>query len=232
MILACHSIFGAYGFWLPNDPRGSWSDAVCSWELYRFGPASKTSQRRSLAWDEHDHELRLRAKEALKYLPVQFTGRQAKAVGDGFAIAANEAKYQVLACSILPKHVHMVVTRSDRKTESIVHHMKSRATKELNLRGIHPFAAHAANGQAPPTAWARGGWNVYLNSPEAVAKAISYVEENPVEEGKPRQRWSFVAESPWGGGSLRAQERTATTEEARGAGTAAKREMRAGKEFG
>ncbi len=37
MIVGYHIIFGMYGFWLPNDPRGSWSDFVGSWELYRFG---------------------------------------------------------------------------------------------------------------------------------------------------------------------------------------------------
>ena len=31
MILGFHVVFGAYGFWLPNDPRGSWSDFVGSW---------------------------------------------------------------------------------------------------------------------------------------------------------------------------------------------------------
>ena len=87
MILAYHSIFGAYGFWLPNDPRGSWSEVVRTWELLRFGPATKTTERRSLAWDEHDQELRLRAKAALKFPPVEFTGAQAKAIGDGFAAA-------------------------------------------------------------------------------------------------------------------------------------------------
>ena len=40
MILGSHVIFSAYGFWLPNDPRGSWSDFVGSWELFRFGLAS------------------------------------------------------------------------------------------------------------------------------------------------------------------------------------------------
>lgn len=30
MVLAYHVIFGAYGFWLPNDPRGSWSKFVAS----------------------------------------------------------------------------------------------------------------------------------------------------------------------------------------------------------
>jgi hypothetical protein len=32
MILAYHSIFSMYGFWLPNDPRGSGSDYVASIE--------------------------------------------------------------------------------------------------------------------------------------------------------------------------------------------------------
>lgn len=33
MVLGFHVIFSAYGFWLPNDPRGSWSDWVRKWEL-------------------------------------------------------------------------------------------------------------------------------------------------------------------------------------------------------
>ena len=49
MIFAYHSIFGMYGFWLPNDPRGSGSDYIASWELFRYGPATKTDSRRSVA---------------------------------------------------------------------------------------------------------------------------------------------------------------------------------------
>lgn len=37
MIHAYHFILSAYGFWLPNDPRGSWSDFVGAWELFRYG---------------------------------------------------------------------------------------------------------------------------------------------------------------------------------------------------
>ena len=49
MILAFHFILSAYGFWLPNDPRGSWSEIVRNFELLRFGPATKVSTTRSLA---------------------------------------------------------------------------------------------------------------------------------------------------------------------------------------
>ena len=42
MVLGYHLIMGTYGIWLPNDPRGSWSDFVGSRELFYFGPATKT----------------------------------------------------------------------------------------------------------------------------------------------------------------------------------------------
>src|SRR3954451_13876362 len=51
MVRWYHLIMTAYGFWLPNDPRGSWSHFVGAWEFYKFGPATKTTQKRSLAHD-------------------------------------------------------------------------------------------------------------------------------------------------------------------------------------
>ena len=66
MVIAYHIIYGMYGFWLPNDPRGSWSDFVGSWELYRYGPATKVDDYRSYAHDPHDRKKRLEAKSALK----------------------------------------------------------------------------------------------------------------------------------------------------------------------
>ena len=47
MVLGSHVIIGMYGFWLPNDERGSWSDFVGSWELLRFGRATMANQQRS-----------------------------------------------------------------------------------------------------------------------------------------------------------------------------------------
>src|SRR5690348_12135818 len=85
VIVGYHIIFGTYGFWLPNDPRGSWSDFVGSWELFRYGPATTTRERRSLAYEDHDQEQRKAAKKSLKYPAVELTGIQARAVGRGFA---------------------------------------------------------------------------------------------------------------------------------------------------
>src|SRR3954466_2661850 len=89
-ILAYHVVFGAYGFWLPNDPRGSWSIFVGSWELRRFGPIIEVTTPRSRAYAAHDRRRRLAAKGALKFPPVRFTGRQALAVAHGFDQARME----------------------------------------------------------------------------------------------------------------------------------------------
>ncbi|MGB2755780.1 MAG: hypothetical protein WBD75_12390 [Phycisphaerae bacterium] len=108
-VLAYHVIFGAYGFWLPNDPRGSWSVFVASWELSRFGKATKTEARRSVAKVAH-----------------------------GFARARTEGGYRVHACSILPEHVHLVIGRSDRAVERVVGHLKARATVRLKTESLWP----------------------------------------------------------------------------------------------
>src|SRR5687768_10278028 len=115
MLHGFHVIFSTYGFWLPNDPRGSWSDWVRRWELVRFGKATKVSTRRSVANVEHDRILRQTAKRALKFPAVQFSGRQAQAVAIGFRTAIQESGYVVYACSILSEHVHLVLGPSIRR---------------------------------------------------------------------------------------------------------------------
>src|SRR3954470_6486294 len=109
MVQWYHAIFTAYGFWLPNDPRGSWSTFVGSWELLKFGSATKTAERRSLAHNPHDARLRREAKQALKYPPVRFDARQRDAIAAGMAQACAESLIVVPACAIGHDHVHAVV---------------------------------------------------------------------------------------------------------------------------
>jgi REP element-mobilizing transposase RayT len=195
MVLAYHSIFSTRGFWLPNDPRGSWSDYVRCYELYAFGPATKTSQRRSLAKDEHNQRLRKDAKLALKYGEVKFSGVQALTVSEGFARAAAESIYVLFACAIMPDHVHLVVQRhAERLIERIVGYLKTRATQALIEKQIHPLQEHRRADGFLPTCWVQHGWNVYLNSQSDILRAIDYVKANPRRAGLRDQKWSFVTD--------------------------------------
>jgi hypothetical protein len=82
-MIAYHLIFGAYGF----------------------------STRESLARREHDHALRLRAKQSLKYPAVRFTGLQARAVGRGFAQIVHELGVEAYDCVVMPDHAHLVTAK-------------------------------------------------------------------------------------------------------------------------
>ena len=192
MVIGFHVILTAYGFWLPNDPRGSWSDFVGAWELVRFGRATKTDERRSLAREPHDRRARARAKQVLKYPAVRFNGHQARAIGRGFAGFVKRSGLNVWACSTLPEHTHVVVGRHRYPIEQIASLLKGAATRQLVSEGLHPFGALREKCGRLPHAWARGLWKVFLRTPADVRRAVRYVEDNPAKEGLPRQRWAFV----------------------------------------
>ncbi len=189
MIHGYHVIFGSYGFWLPNDPRGSWSDFVSAWELLKFGPATKGIERAELTPEQDTH--RLAAKKALEYPAVQFSGVQARAIGRGFGNAVRKSNLTIWRCSILPEHIHLVIARHTFKVEYIAGLLKGEATKQLKSEGLHPLADAVEVGQDLPTPWAAKCWRVYLDCEEAIENAIHYVDQNPVKEGKRVQKWSF-----------------------------------------
>jgi len=188
VVHAYHVIWGTYGFWLPNDPRGSWSEYVGAWELFRFGEATKVTARRSHAWDDHDHQKRFQAKWALKEKAVYLSGVQARAAARGFADRAQKSSYRIYACAILPQHVHMVIGRSKTTVEQMVGRLKSVASQSLREENLHPF-----NGSQTP--WSSGCWRCYLNEEDYIHNAIAYVNKNPMKEGFKPQQWGFIA--PW-----------------------------------
>jgi REP element-mobilizing transposase RayT len=183
VVIAYHLILTCYGFWLPNDPRGSWSEVVRVFELRAFGPATKVNTKRSVAGASHDRAQREAAKQALKYSPVLFTGEQARAVARGIGELVATHAVTIHAAAVLSDHVHMVVARHPMLSiEDIARRVKVMATRRLNDEGI-------GFGRSP---WAKGQWSVFLRDESAVRRAIRYVEDNPVRAGFKPQHWKFV----------------------------------------
>jgi REP element-mobilizing transposase RayT len=186
-LLATHLIWGCYGFWLPNDPRGSWSKYVGSQPLYDLGGNARTvDTRRSLAQDRHDSSLRRRTKRGLQRPPVRMTGEQAREVARTFGRAFPETGLVLFACSIMPDHVHVVAAPHAKRAAEIMGYLKSRASRHLRETG-HNFGG---------TPWVKGGWAVYLFDETSVERAIRYVKSNPIKAGLRPQRWSFVEPYP------------------------------------
>ena len=183
MVLAYHLILSCYGFWLPNDPRGSWSTRVTSYELAAFGDATKTTTRRSLAGRHHDQFLRQEAKSALRHPPVRLSGEQARCVARAFAEAAREGEYRIHAMAVMPDHAHLVIARHAKPIEAIARHLKAHATRRLSRENLRP---------KPRSPWADKHWSVFLNTHEHVHSAIRYVEQNPVRAGLRPQQWKCL----------------------------------------
>lgn len=193
MVQAYHLVFCTYGFWLPNDPRGSGSKYVGAADLRQFGQATYLPERRrSRALKPHDTQLRQLAKKYLKFSEVKLNGLQARAVGTGFATYVKKAQLQVWACSILPDHVHLVIARHRLTIEKLSQKLKAEASWQLLEEGIHPLShLRSAEGKLP-TCWGRDEWKVFLNTEAEIQARIRYVENNPLKDGKPKQKWSFV----------------------------------------
>jgi REP element-mobilizing transposase RayT len=194
--LAAHVVFGAYGFWLPNDPRGSGSKYVGGENLFPFGKATFLEDRsRSVAGNVHNSQLRLSAKEALIHRAVKFAAEQIQLVGDGFGIYVRKKRITVWACAILPDHVHLVIAKHRMEYEILAGQLKNEATRSLKKAVLHPFGHLEENGETP-TCWGGRGWKTYLYTEQEIIDRIRYVEENPLKAGLEPQHWPFVVKYP------------------------------------
>jgi len=191
MIHGYHLIWPAYGFWLPNDPRGSWSDTVYSLELFRFGPAIKSIEKTPVDPEEYSR-WRTQAQRALRYPAVKFSELQIANIGAGFQSYIEKSGLIVWACSIMPDHVHMVLGRHRYKIENAANLLKGAATKRLLAESLHPMQSYREKEDRLPSMWGEGQWIVYLDTEESIVNAIRYVNENRTREGMSFQSWSFV----------------------------------------
>ena len=182
IVIAHHLVWTAYGFWLPNDPRGSHSRNVASDPIAELGELHHG--RRKVQPSSHTiREFQQRAKEILKYRVARFDANETQTVADAFAETIDEHKYTCYACAIMPDHIHALIRKHKHPAEEMIENLQE--TSRLRLRTFrtrtpeHPI-------------WGAPGWKVFLDHPDEVRRIVRYIENNPVKWKLPRQRWPFV----------------------------------------
>ncbi len=182
MVYAYHLVWTAYGWWLPNDPRGSMSRVIRCDVLGDLGALHYGRKRVQPA----SSELRKffdRSRDALKFPVLEFSSAEIAAIGDAFAGVIHREGYTCYACAIMPDHVHLIIRKHRQQAEQMVVNLQAAShlrLRELGLRGLeHPV-------------WGGKGWRVFLDSPDDIWRTIPYIEKNPVKIGLPRQAWEFV----------------------------------------
>lgn len=143
-VIAYHIIFGAYGFWLPNDPRGSQSKYVFAPRLTLFGPPRPLKADTALSPADAEQ---LRAMQSQLDRPVvRFNAAQTAVIADGFGDIIGKLGLVFYAAALMPDHVHIVAARQEMYAEDIAGHLKRAGSRSLRKAGLHPFEPKARTG--------------------------------------------------------------------------------------
>jgi REP element-mobilizing transposase RayT len=123
------------------------------------------------------------AESRLQFPVIRFNAEQRNEIGIAFEETVKNLCYTCYACAILRDHVHPVIRKHKRDAEAMIESFQNESRSRLTDLGSviknHPV-------------WTKGGWKVFLNTPDDVWQRIRYVEGNPQKEGLPQQNWPFV----------------------------------------
>ncbi len=192
LVIAYHLIWTAYGWWLPNDPRGSTSKLVRRDHLKELGDLHVGRKRvQPASWKVRDFYDA--AAEHLSQPLSTFAAGEVVAIAEAFANVIRDCRYTCYACAIMPDHVHILVRKHKHLAEE----------RMLNLqRASHSRLLDLRFRDESQRTWASGdGWKVFLDHPDDVRRTIGYIEENPIKVGLPTQDWEFVTK-PYDGWPL------------------------------
>ena len=183
-IIAHHLIWTLYGHWLPNDLRGSGSEALRDPKFAALGdihhgrkPARLQPTRKEL------REFHKKAEPLLEFPRFWIDEAKRQAIEGAIRRVVAERGYTVWACAILSNHVHMVIRRHRDDAlamwNAIADAVRIELVKFADVGTEHPV-------------WAARPYKVFLRTPDEVRGRVEYVADNPEKEGLPRQQFSFV----------------------------------------
>ena len=181
-VIAHHLIWMAYGWWLPNDPRGSMSRTIRNDVISDLGELHYGRKRVQPA-SSVIREFYNNAADKLKHDLLTFDDRERAELADSFAQTIRAQGYTCYACAIMPDHVHMCMRKHKHLAEDMIHNLQTDSRLRFRETGKRS-AAHPV--------WGGPGWKVFLETPDDIERTIRYIEENPIKARMPAQRWSFV----------------------------------------
>ena len=185
LVTAYHLVWVAYGWWLPNDPRGSMSRAIRNDLIAELGRLHYGRKRLQPA----SRDIRTFYNEAstlLKHPLLPFDGAAVEQVARAFAGRDRPgALHLCYACAIMPDHVHVLI----RKHKHLAEEMIANLQRESHLR-----LREAGSRDMDRPVWGGPGWKVFLDHPDDIRRTIPYVNDNPPKMRLPRQAWPFVRE--------------------------------------
>ena len=182
IVIAYHLVWTAYGWWLPNDLRGSGSKHIAQDIFKQLGDLHKGRKQIQPASTEV-RDFYEKAAGLLKYLLLKFGNSQVLAIAQAFGQVVQDCRYTCYACAVMPDHIHILIRKHKHRAEEMLEH--------FHRAGRLAVAGNGDWGADHPV-FGTGGWKVFLDEPREIWRTIPYVEQNPVKIGLPVQQWGFV----------------------------------------
>jgi REP element-mobilizing transposase RayT len=183
LVIAHHLIWTAYGWWLPNDPRGSGSHTIACDVIAALGGLHYGRKKVQPAGAEV-RQFYERAAQVLVHPLLTFDERARARIAEAFRTVIDEQRYTCYACALMPDHVHVLIRKHRHQAEEMMDHHREASRQRLCATGHRP--------PDHPTWTGGGGWKVFLEHPDEVRRTIRYIEKNPEPLRLPRQVWPFV----------------------------------------
>jgi REP element-mobilizing transposase RayT len=183
LVIAYHLIWTAYGWWLPNDPRGSGSRTVRNDVIAELGTLHYGRKRVQPAGSEV-RAFYAQAAAVLRHPLLTFDAAARAEIAAAFADVIADQRYTSYACAVMPDHIHLLIRKHKHQAEEMIEILKDQSRLRLRETGHRP--------PDHPTWTAGAGWKVFLDHPDEVRRTVRYIERNPLPLGLPAQRWPFV----------------------------------------
>jgi len=137
MVVGYHLVWTAYGWWLPNDPRGSSSHEIRVRPISKLGPlheGRKKTQPKSAEIRRFYRD----AEKLLNHALLKFNSPAVQIIADAFSTVVKREQYTCYACAIMPDHVHVLIRKHRDQTETMI----------ANLQEESPDLRRIANGRS------------------------------------------------------------------------------------
>ena len=181
LVIAHHLIWTVYGWWLPNDPRGSGSHTIDSAVLADLGEIHYGRKKVQPVGDMV-RKFYAQAEDKLNHSLRVLTPTDIALVAAACEEVMTQRRYTCYACAIRPDHVHVLIRKHRDSAEMMLEEIKTLSRKRLEDAG---WSGHPV--------WAGGGgWKVFLDHPQEVQRIIGYIQRNPLKAHLFAQNWPFV----------------------------------------
>ena len=163
IVIAYHLVWTGYGWWLPNDPRGSMSHCIRKDVLKEIGELHYGRKKLQPAGEE-THRFYLEAERLLKH-PLTLFGRDhVSIIAEAFDKAVKDLRYTCWACAIMPDHVHVLIRKHRDSAEKMIANLQAASHDALKHKGLfasdHPV-------------WGGPGWKVFLDHPDELVANVA-----------------------------------------------------------